>query len=124
MNKHPPINVLATALIRCFQTFIYYTILYVVFYETTLKLCNWLKSVKEHTSLLRYTGSYGKTSNNSATILSDFFKHSYIAHISYDTSLKSCTRHETTLKHTYTYTRCNFSRAEVSMHYHHIMHLA
>ena len=37
-----------------------------------------IKSVKERTSLLRYTGSCGKTFNNSAAILSDFLKHSYI----------------------------------------------
>ena len=64
-----------------------HTILYVVFYDTFLKLRTWLESVGKCTQtratlsysrLLHYTGYCGKIAKHSATILSDVLKHLYI----------------------------------------------
>ena len=48
-----------------------------------------------HITLLHYTGCYGKTYQDSFTILSDFFKHSCIMQfyyvVFYGTFLKLCT---------------------------------
>ena len=76
-----------------------YTILYVVFYDTFLKLCTWLESAEEtlatscnfsraeicmqlsYSRLLHYTCCCCKIAKHSATILSDILKHSYTTQV-------------------------------------------